>query len=84
MQSHGDDENWIDEEDDELIEVIDWKEIISLCERLEKSCIQEADSDSGSLAAGMELPRQLRKFRAQMQRLQNKKLKQVRIENLLV
>ena len=34
MQSHGDDENWVDEEDDELIEVIDCKEIISLCERL--------------------------------------------------
>ena len=34
--------------------------------------------------ACMELPRQLRRFRAQMQRLQNKKLKQVRIEQLLV
>ena len=65
-----DDENWVDEEDDELIGVIDRKEIISLCERLEKACIQQDDS-----ASSLEPPRQLRKFRAQMQGLENKKLK---------
>ena len=51
MQSHGDDENWVDEEDDELIEVIDRKEIILFFFRLrkvEKACVQEADSASSS------------------------------------
>ena len=75
------DESWedYDDDNDKSTELILWKEIISLCERLEQACIQEAD-----LTSSLELPRQLRKFWAQLQHLENGDLKQTRIEQFLV
>ena len=63
------DESWEDNDDDKSTELILRKEIISLCERLEQACIQEAD-----LTSSLELPRQLRKFRAQLQHLESGEL----------
>ena len=74
-EMRGEAEDGDDDEDDE--DTVSRKEMIDLCARLKKACIQEADA-----ALSLELPCELRKFQAQLQHLENKGLKQTHIHNI--